>query len=307
VKELLWSGLRFVVDGLTTAAFFGGIVILTLFVACGAVLPVSAQEHWPTWAVVAVVLPVAVAALGFLLYQFFSERRRRAFFLSYARKAVWGWMMPVAAGIVAFFLSTTVFAVVTMLLQDAGLVQLSVPGCASCKPDVYDVIAFYIWDFLDAIPLLNVTESLHWDVPLTYSGALMGWLVLAFKVAVIIPLIQAVRTYLQVRKEAPRIHFRPWAWRRATRIGEAIHISWAGDPPPDGFVYDVDVASPAEDGGFLAETWLAATTEPSGTYTNLPRKGTYAFSVMCREQKLPASQLTSQPLKIVVREVVTRR
>ena len=212
--------------------------------------------------------------------------------------------MPVAAGLIAFLLSTSVFAVVTMVLRDAGLVQLSVPGCASCRPDVGDMLALFIWHFLDAIPLLNVTETLRWDVPLTYGGALMGWLVLAFKAAVIIPLIQAVRTYLQVRKEAPRIHFRPWAWRRAAWVGEAVRIRWAKAPPPDGYVYDVRVTRPsgAIGRGDMEDPWLSDTTQPSATYTKLQPKGTYAFSVMCRERELPESTLTSKDLKIVVRE-----
>ncbi len=266
--------------------FFLVVGIFFIFAATLAVLPVQAAEHWPHWAVVAV-LPVFLAVLGVFLYFFAAEQRRRKFFRLSVRSGLLGWLSPVLLGVLAFLFAASVFAVVTMLLLDAGLVRLSLPGCATCQPDIGDVLSFYVWNFLDAVPLLNVNESLHWDVPLAYSGALMGWMIIAFKVAVIIPLIQAVRTYLQVRKETPRIRLRPWAWRRAARVGGVVHINWASAPPPDGFVYDVTVARPsrqrgAMDGGDLEWAWITGTTQTSGRYTWLLRPGTYRFWTTCR-------------------------
>jgi hypothetical protein len=47
----------------------------------------------------------------------------------------------------------------------------------------------------DALPLLKVTETLHWEKPLTYNSAWVGLLLLGFKVTVIVPVIAAFAWY----------------------------------------------------------------------------------------------------------------
>jgi hypothetical protein len=309
VKDTLWSALRFLIDGLWTVGLFAGLFVIFWFLAWAALLPIAAHDFGPTWLAV-VVLCVSAVALGFAMYPLFAERRRKVFFRWIARNGVLGWLGPVLAGILAFLFATSVFALLTLLLLDAGLVHLSVPGCANCHIGTDRVMAFYIWGFVDAIPLLNLPESLHWNVPLTYSGALMGWLVLAFKVAVIIPLIQAIRTYMEVRRETPRIHLRPWAWRRAIRVDEAVWINWAWAPPPEGYVFDVGVSRPpgspwpVED---VSETWITDTTDTGDTYTDLSAAGPYRFTVTCRDATSTNTEVTSFRLKVVVRQPTDRK
>jgi len=48
---------------------------------------------------------------------------------------------------------------------------------------------FFAWHFAEQVPLLRMNETLHWKVPLTYQGG-AGWLVLAFRVLVLVPLVK---------------------------------------------------------------------------------------------------------------------
>jgi hypothetical protein len=61
---------------------------------------------------------------------------------------------------------------------------------------------FYFWHFLEAIPLLKVNQTLHYKAPLTYNGAAVGWLLLAFQLMVILPVIRAFAWYWK-HDEAP--------------------------------------------------------------------------------------------------------
>ena len=61
---------------------------------------------------------------------------------------------------------------------------------------------FLLWQVLDAIPRLKVPETLLWAAPLTYERAGAGWLVLLFKVMVIVPVVSGVGHYL--KDEEPR-------------------------------------------------------------------------------------------------------
>src|SRR5205823_3504701 len=123
----------------------------------------------------------------------------------------------------------------TFLLQEAGAIRL---GSRSCKlPCAFgstqvdqDLFNFYIWQFLDAVPILGATDALHWDAPLVYEGALIGWLVIAFKVAVIAPLIQLVRVSWGLRTRTPRIRVRPWALRRVATPDAVVKLGWAPRP-----------------------------------------------------------------------------
>ena len=92
------------------------------------------------------------------------------------------------------------FGSLTFALYDAGVVHLRIPGAAESAPG--RVVDFYLWHFLEAVPILRVTETLRWDVPATYESAGVGWLLLTFKLFVIIPIIGIFRSYWQSRKVA---------------------------------------------------------------------------------------------------------
>ena len=80
------------------------------------------------------------------------------------------------------------FSAVAVVLNDhAGAEFVTRSGDAS--PGYGQYADFFAWHFAEQIPLLKVNETLHWEVPLSYEGG-AGWLVLAFRVLVLIPLAQ---------------------------------------------------------------------------------------------------------------------
>jgi hypothetical protein len=76
-----------------------------------------------------------------------------------------------------------------------------------------------------------------------YRGAAAGWLVVAFKVAVILPLIQAIRSYWKLRSDLPSLRID--AWPRIVREGEKVTIKWTLSEPPLGYVFDVYIEEPS--------------------------------------------------------------
>jgi hypothetical protein len=286
------STLRVLRDGVATIGFFLSFLALVTFAGMMyGFSPVWAAENWPTWAIVAL-LPVFVAVLGFALFWLFGEERRRRLFATLMRDGLLGWLSPLIVASLIFVFALSVFSVVTFLLLDWNAVNLTAPSCEQCPVELEELLSFYTWHFLQVVPLLMINESLQWNVPLVYSGALAGWLVLAFKAAVILPLIQAIRTYLQVRKAVPRIRVRPWAWPRVTRPGAEVRISWAGTAPPATHVFDVrlEQAGPPVVNGerrprteFVERTWLRDTDRTSGKYTPTT-PGVYRFRAACHEK-----------------------
>jgi hypothetical protein len=54
---------------------------------------------------------------------------------------------------------------------------------------------FFIWHFLEDIPLLHVNQTLRWAEPLTYTSPALGFIVLMFKITVIVPVTAAFVAY----------------------------------------------------------------------------------------------------------------
>jgi hypothetical protein len=54
---------------------------------------------------------------------------------------------------------------------------------------------FFVWQFMNQAPILDATDTLHWEVPLSYGGG-AGFVVLAFKALVIVPLLAALAAAL---------------------------------------------------------------------------------------------------------------
>ena len=56
---------------------------------------------------------------------------------------------------------------------------------------------FLLWHLLDAIPGLKVPETIKWEAPLSYERAGAGWLLLLFKIMVIVPVVSGIGHYLK--------------------------------------------------------------------------------------------------------------
>jgi hypothetical protein len=98
-----------------------------------------------------------------------------------------GVLGPFALLAVLFVVMTSVFAAITVIAADEGLITL-----AAARPELpsfEEVAQLYVWQFCKSVPLLDVNETLRWEPPFVYAGSGMGILVLLYKLAVIIPLI----------------------------------------------------------------------------------------------------------------------
>ena len=110
--------------------------------------------------------------------------------------------LAVALGSVGF--ATGTFAAVTTWLWDSGHLDLTGSRLVAIGADedatgTFIGIAadFYLWHLLDSVPLLDIPATIRWSRPYEYSDNLSGWLLLAFKGFIILPLIQAVRLIFQ--------------------------------------------------------------------------------------------------------------
>jgi hypothetical protein len=60
---------------------------------------------------------------------------------------------------------------------------------------------FYIWNVLDAIPLLKIPVTMQWLAPHQYTDVFSGIILLVFKIIVIFPFIKAFIMWRQNRKK----------------------------------------------------------------------------------------------------------
>ncbi len=98
------------------------------------------------------------------------------------------------------WLAVVVFGGLSCGFERAGVVQIapSVPfteGCATRYADLY------LWHLFDSIPGIRFTETIRWTQRYTYSDTLSGWLLVAFKVLVIVSVIRSFAASGRIRRE----------------------------------------------------------------------------------------------------------
>jgi hypothetical protein len=174
-------------------------------------------ETFPRWlqGVTLAVWFVALAWVSALLYSRTYRERMRVWFSAHRRPIVrafsWRGRVTPWAGIALYINFVTVamgcFAGLAFLFHTLSETPLFLP---KTRPVEHGSLSdFLLWHLLDAIPGLKVPETIKWEAPLDYSRASAGWLVLLFKVMVIIPVVSGVGHYLrdeeaaEVEDEAP--------------------------------------------------------------------------------------------------------
>ena len=116
--------------------------------------------------------------------------------ISHLVKSLSEWLGKVTPFVYAFDLlvvAAMFFSSVTFVLVQHNVVALSLPTGAS--PSYSDLLNFYVWHFLEAVPLLKVNDTLQWKAPMTYQAGWIGGILLLFKIAVILPVITAFAWY----------------------------------------------------------------------------------------------------------------
>lgn len=145
---------------------------------------------------------LALGAVSLLLYSRGLRRAGRAWLErksgyrlhldSPGRLPVWGGL---ALYINFVLIAVGCFAAFSILLHTSGP-PLFLPG-SNAEVSHGSFADFFLWHLLDAIPGLKVNETIRWTAPLTYERAGAGWLLLLFKVMVIVPAVAGIGRYLK--------------------------------------------------------------------------------------------------------------
>jgi hypothetical protein len=141
--------------------------------------------------------------LAFAIWQVATEQKRSRLF---------GWLetrigrfTPVAYSFNLLMVATIFFASVTYL---SAYNRISRSQLVTQPVTVESIQDFYLWHFIEAVPLLKVNDTIGWRTPMKYDGHLVGWILLLFKLAVIIPVIACFASYwknLDTAKSPPAI------------------------------------------------------------------------------------------------------
>jgi hypothetical protein len=185
--------------------FMNRIILPRLFFLCGVagvvILPFLIPRFVLQWTQINLPLIVHVIILAI----FFAILFRWAYLISGDRAAKFyssrnenGIRWPIMVSLSLLFFSIPCFASLTSTLSDLGYVSFEPrihPGELAMIQD------FYLWHFLESIPGLKIPETLLWNVPFNYKDTLSGWLLLIFKLSVILPVIGSFSVWNGVRKE----------------------------------------------------------------------------------------------------------
>jgi hypothetical protein len=96
-----------------------------------------------------------------------------------------GYALAVVFSIVAICAGLESFAGLSTLLWQHGVIRPSVPG----SPSLWRCEGHYLWNVLGSVPLLAVSQTLGWRDPQPFADHISGTLLLAFKIAIIAPLV----------------------------------------------------------------------------------------------------------------------
>jgi len=129
---------------------------------------------------------VAWGALLAISIWFLTTEARRTRLFETLRHV--GGLAPLAYSFNVLVAAVAFFGSLTSVLLANGYIAMN--------GDPRRAMDFYLWHFLDAIPVLKINETLLWaSPPITYQQVRVGVLLLIFKIAVIGPVIAAFTGY----------------------------------------------------------------------------------------------------------------
>jgi hypothetical protein len=120
---------------------------------------------------------LAIALVAVLIWAYRRTRRESSETSPYA--------IGLLASVVTIGVAAQAFAAVNVYLAERGVVAAEPPTLLTAE-------SVYLWHLLDAVPFLDVTQTLGWDEPNSLRDTRSGTLLLAFKLAVIAPFIRLV-------------------------------------------------------------------------------------------------------------------
>jgi hypothetical protein len=138
--------------------------------------------------------------LAWAVWLVVTERKRERLFSQLEERV--GRFTPLAYSFNLLMIAMVFFSSVTYVFSAHGKLKFIAP--AGSKVSFDSLQDFYTWHFLEAVPLLKVNETLGWKTPLTYESALVGLVLLLFKLAVIVPVIACFAFYWKNYGETKR-------------------------------------------------------------------------------------------------------
>jgi hypothetical protein len=144
----------------------------------------------PPWLQV-LVLFLWGTSLAAAIWVLVLEKNRIRLF-HWLRKRV-GTSAPLAYAFNLMWIAIFFFSSITFTLVQSGVLRWNEPTGQEVTSGA--VMDFYLWHFLDAVPVFKITDTLLWKEPLTYDNSWVGLLLLMFKIIVISPIIGAFLWY----------------------------------------------------------------------------------------------------------------
>lgn len=162
------------------------------------------SEHFPEQLHIAV-LCFYVVGLAFLITLIGTEENR----LKYQRQIL-VWLGPRGMLVLPILLLGTagsVMASITFRLHQRGSVILEM--CSGRPITEAGLLDFYMWHFMNLVPLLQLNILLRWGEPYCYKQSRVGFLILAFQLFVVIPSFNTIRFYWKHRQTPPEYVYDP--------------------------------------------------------------------------------------------------
>ena len=97
-----------------------------------------------------------------------------------------GYALAVVFSVATLCVGAEALAGLTTLLWQHGVIRPTMPG----RPSLWRSEGHYLWNVLGSVPLLAAPQTLGWRDPQPFADHASGALLLAFKVAIIAPLIR---------------------------------------------------------------------------------------------------------------------
>lgn len=171
-------------------------------VACLFVLmPISYIGMGLNWALArdSTAFALTVVALAAVLLLLFAALMTNERFLKDVQLQGIRW--PSLLSIALAWLAVLVFGGLSCGFERVGIVQIqpSVPYTGGCATHYADL---YLWHLLDAIPGIKFAETVGWVQRYAYTDKLSGWLLLSFKVLVVVSVIGSFVVCSRLRREA---------------------------------------------------------------------------------------------------------
>lgn len=153
-------------------------ILLTAVVRGVHTWALGAEEPLLNWAGVIPGLLLAAALIAMLVWLYWQVRLDD--------RAHEPYVVAMATSVAVIGVCTEAFSGLTAVLWQEG----HIASTAEAAPTLWAVEQYYLWHLADAVPLVQLPQTVRWSEPQSFGDQWSGVLLLLFKVLVIVPLIR---------------------------------------------------------------------------------------------------------------------